>query len=104
LEFQLLVARVQKTFYTLQEERRKRDLKYQQCIIKLMEPLDLENRSIEIMSGLLNKENIDLASQKKKFLEEQDFLFILNEFKETSQKQLSSRKLLKTLKLSLKTF
>jgi hypothetical protein len=65
--------------FILQEEKRKKDLKFQQCTIKLMELLARGSRNIETICGQFNKTNIDSDTLKKKFLKVLAWLYIQNE-------------------------
>lgn len=79
LELPLLEVKVQNRSFTQQEEKRRKDLKFQQCTIRLMEHLVQESKNTETMFGQSPKLNIDLDMLKKKFLKELVFLFIQNE-------------------------
>ena len=103
MEFQLSEVKVQRMFFIQKVEKRRKDLKYLQCTIKHTELLDLVNKSIETMFGQFQKQNIDLAMLKKRFLREQVSHFILKELTESFLKLSLLRKLLKTLNLLLKT-
>ena len=104
LEFQLLVVKVQKMFFTPLVEKKRKDQKFRPCITKLMERLDQESRNTEITFGLFLKISIDLDMQKRKFLKAQDFLSILKESTELFQRRSLSRKPLKISSLSHRIF
>jgi len=79
LERLLLEVKAQNKYFIQLEEKRRKDQKYPLCTIRLMEHSDLENKSIEIMSGLFLKHSIDLVMQKKRFLKGLVFHYILRE-------------------------
>jgi len=104
LELLPLEVKAQNKYFILPEEKKRKDPKSQLCTIRLMELLDLENKSIETMFGLFLKHNIDLDMQKKKSLKELAFHYTLKESIHSFLKLSLSRKPLKTLNLLLKTF
>ena len=79
LELQLLEVKVQNRFSTQQEEKKRKDLKFQLCTIRLMELLVQESKNTETMFGQFPKLNIDLDMLRKRFLKVLVFLFIQNE-------------------------
>ena len=79
LELLLLEVKVQNRFSIQLEEKKRNDLKSQQCTIRLMEHLVQVSKNTEIMFGLFHKLNIDLDMQRKKSLKELVFLYIQKE-------------------------
>ena len=79
-------VRVLKMCFTQLVEKKKRDLRCQQCITKRMVHLGQESKSIETMFGQSRKLNIDLDMLRRKYQEEQVFHFILRELEELFQK------------------
>lgn len=69
------------------------------CTGRLMETLLLENRRIDNMSGSLTIPNIDLDMERREYSMVQQWLSIVRDLRKLSQKQLSSRKQLRTTKL-----
>lgn len=82
-----LEVKVQRMFFIQKVEKRRKDLKFQQCTIRHMELLDLVNKSIETMFGQSLKQSIDLVMLKRKFRKAQVFHSIQKELTEYSQKR-----------------
>jgi len=87
MESLLLVARVLRMYFIQLEEKRKKDLRSQQCTTRLMELLVQENRSTETTFGQSLKLSIDLDLLKRRCQEELLCRCILRESEEFSQRQ-----------------
>jgi len=94
-------AKVLKMFFTPMDERKKRDLMFPQCTIKLMALSVRVNKNIETMFGQFLKHSIDLDMLKRKYHKELPCRYIQNVLEECFQKQLLLKRQLKISNLSL---
>lgn len=69
------------------------------CIRRLMVTFNQENRKIEIMNGNSTQMLMFSDMVKRELKMEQQWHFMLNDMKINSQKQLSLKRLLKTIEL-----
>jgi hypothetical protein len=82
-----------KTCSTQEKEQASTMTKFNKCTLKPMATLHPENKKTETTTGTLTHLNTDSASEKRKYLTEQPWLFKTKEMKNSSLKPLLSKRL-----------